>query len=99
MKFARQEIRERTEKAGPVRRWLNGTLIAAVAYFIVTNMVNKGVYSAVGLDERRALAEARHNEHHKSMFRSSCKHLMEFLSEAGLLNRTAMGIYKRINMV
>lgn len=99
MKFARQEIRERTDEAGPFRRWANGTLIAAIAYFIVTNMVNKKVYSAVGLDERRALAEARDNEHYKSMFRSSCKHLMEFLSEAGLLTRPAMAIYKRINMV
>lgn len=99
MKFARQEIRERLEGTSAARRRASSMLIAAVAYFIVTNMVNKGVYAAVGLDEQRALAEARQNEHYKSMFRSSCKHLMEFLSEVGLLTRPAMALYKRIDMV
>ena len=99
MKFARQEIREQMQDAGPARRRSSSALIAAVAYVIVKNMVNKGVYEAAGLDTKRALAEVSRNEHRKSMMRSSCAHLMDFLSEAGLLTRPAMAIYRQVHMV
>ena len=46
-------------------------------------MVNGGDRPArrsyAGLDVRRAVREAKANEHHKSMLRSSCAGLMEFL--------------------
>lgn len=99
MKFARQEIRERTQGISTVRRHASSVVISIVASIIVQNMVNKGVYTAAGLDGERAVREARQNEHHKSMMRSSCTHLMDFLSEVGLLTRPAMSVYKRVNMI
>jgi hypothetical protein len=33
------------------------------------------------------------------MMRSSCGHLMDFLAQAGLLNKPAISIYKSVNMV
>jgi hypothetical protein len=99
MKFARQEIRERMDGISPLRRKTSSVTIAAAAYFIVTNMVNEGVYAAAGLDTERAVAQARGNEHHKAMMRSSCAHLMEFLGQSGLLTKPAMAVYKRINLL
>ncbi|MFF9570084.1 diiron oxygenase [Streptomyces sp. NPDC014685] len=99
MKFARDETRRRLRSAGPVRRQLNAFVIAVASYFIVTSMVNREVYANAGLDTRRALAEAGANEHHKSLMRSSCSGLMEFLASARLLTRPALALYKRANLI
>ncbi|MFE6196060.1 diiron oxygenase [Streptomyces sp. NPDC057838] len=99
MKFAREETRRHLAKAGPVRRHIHAFVIAVAAYVIVTSMVNKSVYANAGLDEKRALAEARANEHHKAMMRSSCAGLMEFLASAGLLTKPALVFYQRAHLI
>ncbi|OXM58439.1 hypothetical protein CFP71_02520 [Amycolatopsis thailandensis] len=99
MKFAREETREQLEGAGPVRRRINALVIAIASYFIVSSMVNRDVYKNAGLDTGRALREAKANEHHKSMMRSSCAGLMEFLGSCGLLTKPALVFYKRANLI
>ena len=99
MKFAREEIRRHMAAAGRSRRRLHALVIAIAAYFIVTSMVHESVYANAGLDVRRALREAKANEHHKSMLRSSCAGLMSFLDSAGLLTPEATWFYRRANLV
>ncbi|MET7645429.1 diiron oxygenase [Streptomyces sp. NPDC005426] len=99
MKFARDETRRRLRTAGPVRRQINALVVAIASYFIVTSMVNRDVYANAGLDSARARREARTNEHHKSLMRSSCSGLMEFLASAGLLTRPALFFYKRAALI
>ncbi|MFD7711433.1 diiron oxygenase [Streptomyces sp. NPDC059785] len=99
MKFAREETRKHLAEAGPVRRHLHAFVIAVAAYVIVTSMVNKKVYANAGLDEKRALAEAKANEHHKAMMRSSCAGLMEFLGSCRLLTKPALAFYKRAHLI
>ena len=99
MKFAREETRERLRGAGPLRRHVNALVVAIAAYYIVTSMWNDEVYANAGLDTERALREAKANQHHKSMLRSSCAGLMEFLDSAGLLTRAATRIYQRANLI
>ncbi|MFP3986109.1 diiron oxygenase [Streptomyces sp. E11-3] len=99
MKFARDQTRKRLAGSGRLRRRLNAFVIATASYVIVTSMVNRRVYANAGLDEKRALAEAKANEHHKSMMRSSCSGLMEFLASAGLLTKPALAFYKRANLI
>ncbi|MEU5001310.1 diiron oxygenase [Streptomyces sp. NPDC021622] len=99
MKFARDQTRKRLVGAGRVRRQINAFVIAVASYYIVTSMVNRKVYANAGLDERRAVAEAKANEHHKSMMRSSCSGLMEFLASARLLTKPALAFYKRANLI
>jgi hypothetical protein len=99
MKFARDEVRERMKGAGRLRRQLDAVVIAGAAYSIVTSMVSDDVYAAAGLDRQRAVREARANEHHKSMVRSSCAGLMEFLGSTGLLTGPARAIYRRANLI
>ncbi|MFD7326693.1 diiron oxygenase [Streptomyces sp. NPDC059875] len=99
MKFARDETRKRLRHAGPLRRQLNALVIAIASYVIVTSMVNRDVYANAGLDTRRAVPEARANEHHKSLMRSSCSGLMEFLASARLLTRPALFFYKRAHLI
>lgn len=99
MKFARDETRRRLARAGRTRRQIQAFVVAVASYFIVTSMVNKKVYENAGLDSERALAEARANQHHKSMMRSSCSGLMDFLASARLLTRPALMFYKRANLI
>ncbi|RCW45930.1 para-aminobenzoate N-oxygenase AurF [Halopolyspora algeriensis] len=99
MKFAREETRSRLAGAGWLRRQINALVVAIVSYFIVTSMVHKKVYANAGLDPERATREAKNNEHHKSLLRSSCSGLMEFLGSAGLLTKASMWIYKRANLL
>ncbi|MDT0609156.1 AurF N-oxygenase family protein [Streptomyces lancefieldiae] len=99
MKFARDETRKRLARAGRIRRQIHSFLIAVASYVIVTSMVNRKVYANAGLDEERAVREAKANEHHKSMMRSSCAGLMEFLSSVGLLTKPALFFYQRANLI
>ncbi|WP_405470987.1 diiron oxygenase [Streptomyces anulatus] len=99
MKFARDETLKRLEGAGWARRQINAFVVAVASYFIVTSMVNPEVYRKAGLDKKRALAAARRNEHHKSMMRSSCSGLMDFLASARLLTKPALAFYKRANLI
>jgi hypothetical protein len=99
MKFARAEVRERLRGASTARRRRSAFIIAAVAYFIVTSLVNEDVYQAAGLDTERAVAAARSNPHRRSMLRNACAGLMEFLGEMGLLTRPAVKLYQRAQMI
>ncbi|GAA2919071.1 diiron oxygenase [Kitasatospora cinereorecta] len=99
MKFARAETRRHLGGAGRIRRQIHAFVIAVASYVIVTSMVNKDVYANAGLDSERAIAEAKDNEHHKSMMRSSCSGLMDFLASARLLPRPALVFYKRAHLI
>lgn len=99
MKFARHEIREHLRESGRIRRQVAAEVIASAARFIVSSMVNPGVYEAAGLDREEALAQARANTHHQNLMRMSCVHLMDFLSDAGLLTRPAMRHYRAVHML
>lgn len=99
MKFAREETRDRLRGAGPLRRQVQALFVALAAYEIVTAMWNEDLYENAGLDRKRALREARNNEHHKALLRSSCAGLMEFLSSCGLLTKPALALYRRANLI
>lgn len=99
MKFARDQTTKRLSGAGRLRRQVNAFVVAIASYYIVTSMVNPKVYANAGLDEKRALAEAKANEHHKSMMRSSCSGLMEFLASSRLLTKPALAFYKRAHLI
>jgi hypothetical protein len=99
MKFARQSVRDHLAGAGPARRYSSSVIIAIAANVIVSNMVSPKVYAAAGLDTERAVREAGGNRHHQALLRSSCTHLMDFLSEVGLLTPPAVRIYQRAHMI
>ncbi|MDT0381989.1 diiron oxygenase [Streptomyces sp. DSM 42041] len=99
MKFARDETRRHLARAGRTRRTIHAFVIAVAAYVIVTSMVHPEVYANAGLDEERAVREAKTNEHHKAMMRSSCSGLMEFLSSCGLLTKPALVFYRRAHLI
>jgi hypothetical protein len=99
MTFARQQMREQLAGVSALRRYQSGTVIAIAAYFIVSNMVNRGVYAAAGLDVERAVEAAANNAHHHAMMRTGSQHLISFLRDCGLLSKPAVSIYRRLHMM
>ncbi len=99
MKFARHETLEAMKGAGRLRRESSAAHIALIGYFIVKSLVRPEVYAEAGLDVDEALEAARTNEHHHALMRLSCVHLMDFLSEAGLLTTFAKRMYRRVHML
>jgi hypothetical protein len=98
MVFARDETRQRLAGAGGARRWVSALVIAIAADMIVSSMVTRAVYANAGLDPERAVREARANEHHRALLRSSCANLMDFLGEVGLLTPAATRVYRRTGL-
>lgn len=99
MAFAREETRQKMASAGWLRRQISSVVVAIAALAIVDSMWNPAVYENAGLDRKRALREARDNQHFASMLRSSCAGLMEFLDSCGLLTKPAMAVYRRANLL
>lgn len=99
MVFARDETRQRLVGAGWVRREVSALVIALAADMIVSSMVTRAVYANAGLDADRAVREARGNEHHRALMRSSCVNLMDFLGEVGLLTGPAARVYRRTGLL
>ncbi len=99
MKFARIQIKEYLDGVSKPRRHFAAFSVAIVAAIIVDSLVNKKVYANVGLNPERAIAEAKSNLHHQNLMRMSCVHLMDFLSEVGLLTPAAMRIYRTVHML
>ncbi|GGF98169.1 membrane protein [Rhodococcoides trifolii] len=99
MTFARAQMRENMEGISLARRKGSALIIAIAAKIIVSNMVNKGVYEAAGLDVKRAVREAKNNAHHHAMMRTSSQHLMAFLSDCGLVTKPAAVYYRKLHML
>lgn len=99
MRFAREETRDRLRGKSRASRQATALAVAFAGYWIVTSMWNSKVYENAGLDPVRARREARHNEHHRAMLRSSCAGLMEFLESAGLLTAPAKALYRAAHVL
>lgn len=99
MVFAREETRERLAGAGRGRRWVSALVIALAAEIIVSSMFSPAIYANVGLDVPRAVREARQNKHHRSLLRTSCANLMDFLGSVGLLTGPAARVYRRTGLL
>lgn len=99
MRFAREEVRQRMQGVGWVRRQWSALNVALASSYIVLSLVRPRAYADAGLDHHRAVAEMRSNRHFQSMVRGSCAHLMRFLDEVGLLTPAAARIYRKAHML
>jgi hypothetical protein len=99
MRFAREEIARRTPELSGWQRRKHRTLVASVAAIAVDNLVQPGVYAAVGLDPREARAAARANEHYAAKLRAAAAGLVSFLREVGLIGGPSERLWKRARLL
>jgi hypothetical protein len=99
MRFAREEIARRTPELSSWQRRKHRTLVATVAAIAVDNLVQPGVYAAVGLDPKQAKAAARANDHYADRLRTAAAGLVAFLREVGLIGGPSERLWKRARLV
>ena len=99
MRFAREEIARRTPELSAWQLRKHRTAVAAVTAIAVENLVQPGVYAAVGLDPKTAKAAARANEHYTDKLREASAGLVAFLREVGLIGGPSERLWKRAGLV
>ncbi|MGY1807885.1 diiron oxygenase [Blastococcus sp. SYSU D00669] len=99
MRFARDEIARRTPQLSALQRRKHRTLVASVALIAVENLVQPGVYAAVGLDPEEARAAARANVHHRTKLRDAATGLVAFLRGTGLVGGPSERLWRRAGLV
>jgi P-aminobenzoate N-oxygenase AurF len=99
MRFARDEITRRMPELSGWQRRKHRALVASVSAIAVDNLVQPGVYAAVGLDPQEAKAAARANEHYAEKLRTAAAGLVSFLREAGLIGGASERLWKRARLI
>lgn len=74
-------------------------LTAVVAQLIVDAMIDPAVYTAVGLDRGRAVAEARASEQRRETRLWTAEKVTGFLTEVGLIDGPATALWRRAGLV
>ena len=99
MRFAREEITRRAPELNWLQRRKHRTIVASVAAIVADNLVQPGVYAAVGLDSDEARTAARANEHYAGKLRDAAGGLTHFLREVGLIGGPSELLWKRARLV
>lgn len=99
VRFAREEVARLMPAMGPVHRLVNNTLAAIVSAFVVSSLINPGVYAQVGLDPKVAVKAARKNPHRRETRRWMAEKIMAFLTEQGMVTWPARAIYKFAQLI
>jgi hypothetical protein len=99
MRFAREEIARRAPELNWLQRRKHRTVVASVAAIVADNLVQPGVYAAVGLDPAGATAEARANEHYAAKLRGAASGLVSFLRDVGLIGGPSELLWKRARLI
>jgi hypothetical protein len=95
IKFAREGVvHERQQMSRLGRVWASTMLGLAAIYFAVA-FTNPAAYRRAGLDPKRALKEARSNEHFAEIKITGFASLGKFLDDNGLMNRFARRMWRR----
>jgi hypothetical protein len=95
IKFAREGIVHRMQDASRLERFLVGNLQGIGGPVMRRALVHKGIYYRAGLDPKRALREARANQHHFDMARIGFASLAAFLEENRLMGSIGRRLWKR----
>src|SRR4051812_43839495 len=99
MRFAREEIARRAPELSGWQRRKHRTIVASVAAIVADNLVQRGVYAAVGLDPEEAKTAARANEHYAGKLRDAAAGLTRFLREVGLIGGPSELLWKRAKLL
>ncbi|MET9345364.1 AurF N-oxygenase family protein [Streptomyces termitum] len=94
VRYAREELRRQMVTAPRWQREMTALSCGESARVFSSCFVNPGVYDAVGLDRRRAVAEVRASGHRREVMRAGAKRLTDFLDDVGLLQGPARRLWK-----
>ncbi|MFE3293729.1 diiron oxygenase [Rhodococcus sp. NPDC059234] len=99
IKFAREETVRRAANISRFTRARIRLILGVTAYFVVTSLVNDGVYEAAGLDPKLARAAARANKHYQDKIREGSAKTVEFLDQVGLVGGPSTLLLRRAHVI
>ncbi|MEW1900777.1 MULTISPECIES: diiron oxygenase [unclassified Streptomyces] len=85
VRYAREELRRQMVTAPRWEREFTRLSCGEAARVFSVCFVNPGVYEAVGLDRREAVAQVRASGHRREVMQAGAKRLTDFLDDVGLL--------------
>ena len=100
VRFAREElVREMGELRWGPKRYFHRVFAALAAAIIARSLISPKVYASVGLDVKQARKAALANPNHRDTVRWMGDKIMPFLTEVGIVNRSARAIYRWAHLV
>lgn len=97
--YARTAVERQVPKLSRSQLQLHRSLTVATSICVVTSFIDPAVYTAVGLDPKRAAAEARANPNTRDTRIWMAERVTEFLKEAGLISRHTTHAWKRAGLI
>ncbi|MFF6789960.1 diiron oxygenase [Streptomyces filamentosus] len=85
VRYAREELRRQMVTAPRWEREFTRLSCGEAARVFSSCFVNPGVYDAVGLDRREAVAQVRASGHRREVMQAGAKRLTDFLDDIGVL--------------
>jgi hypothetical protein len=95
MRYARDETVRQVAELGRVERTVSRGVLGVVAVTATARLVHPGVYAAVGLDRREAVAAARTNPHWAATRRHAARKAVDFFTEQGLITALDRRVFWR----
>ncbi|KOX33676.1 MULTISPECIES: AurF N-oxygenase family protein [unclassified Streptomyces] len=94
VRYAREELRRQLVTAPRWEREFTRLSCGEAARVFSVCFVNPGVYEAVGLDRREAVAQVRASGHRREVMRAGAERLTDFLDDVGLLRGPGRRLWK-----
>jgi hypothetical protein len=97
--YARTAVERQVPKLSRTQLELHRSLTLVTSLCVVESFLDPAVYRAVGLDQARAVHEARHNPHHRESRLWMAERVTGFLQEAGLLGGPVARGWRRAGLL
>ncbi|WP_309058096.1 diiron oxygenase, partial [Streptomyces sp.] len=94
VRYAREELRRQMVTAPRWEREFTRLSCGEAARVFSVCFVNPGVYEAVGLDRREAVAQVRASGHRREVMRAGAGRLTDFLDDIGVLRGPGRRLWK-----
>ena len=99
VRYAREELRRQMATAPEWERRLTRLTSGQAAQVFSLAFVNPKVYSAVGLDQREAVAQVRASGHRREVMRTGAKRLTNFLDDVGVLRGVGRRMWRSAGLL
>ncbi|MER6911673.1 diiron oxygenase [Streptomyces sp. NPDC000594] len=99
VRYAREELRRQMVTAPRWERELTRLSSGEAARVFSRCFINPGVYEAVGLDRRVAVAEVRASGHRTEVMRAGAKRLTDFLDDIGVLRGPGRRLWRSSGLI
>ncbi len=99
IRYAREELQRQQARLCPPQRAYSRLVLAIVAYFATTRLIDPKVYAAAGLDVGEAVAAAAANPHWRETKRFAARKVVAFFTEVGLIAGPGRLLWRRAGVL